>query len=278
MMSPENIIDVNETDFEYEVLSYSENTPVVVEFWATWCKPCKTLGPMLEKLAREAQGSFRLARVDVDENPNLAIHYGVRSIPTVKAFSQADVVIEFTGMQPEGRVRDFLARITPPSPLALALEKANSLLQDHDWQEAETLFRDLLDQVPNQPESLLGLAVALLGQGYGEEPLEVLRNFPASHEFSRAQLLLPLADALVKNDNDQLPDETDLDTAFASSIRLASRGNLPAALDGLLDLLRQDKHYRRDVARQVLLGLLELLGPTDPQSRSYRAELSAILF
>ncbi|HWQ03755.1 MAG TPA: tetratricopeptide repeat protein [Longilinea sp.] len=278
MMSPENIIDVNETDFEYEVLSYSENTPVVVEFWATWCKPCKTLGPLLEKLAREAQGSFRLARVDVDENPNLAIHYGVRSIPTVKAFSQADVVVEFTGMQPEGRIRDFLARITPPSPLALALEKANSLLQDHDWQEAETLFRDQLDQVPNQPESLLGLAAALLGQGYGEEALEIVKNFPASHEFSRAQLLLPLAEALVKNDNDQLPMETDLDTAFANSIRLASRGNLPAALDGLLDLLRQDKHYHRDAARQVFLGLLELLGPADPQSRTYRAELSAILF
>jgi len=278
MMSPENIIDVNETDFEYEVLSYSENTPVVVEFWATWCKPCKTLGPLLEKLAREAQGSFRLARVDVDENPNLAIHYGVRSIPTVKAFSQADVVNEFSGMQPEARIRDFLARITPPSPLALALEKANSLLQDHDWQEAENLFRDLLDQIPNQPESLFGLAAALLGQGYGEETLEILKDFPASHEFSRAQLLLPLAEALVKNDHDQLPDETDLDAAFANSVRLASRGNLPAALDGLLDVLRQDKHYRRDVARQVFLGLLELLGSADPQSRTYRAELSAILF
>ncbi len=166
MMASDNIVDVTESDFEYEVLSYSENTPVVVEFWATWCKPCKTLGPMLENLAREAEGSFRLARVDVDANPNLALHYGVRSIPTVKAFSEGDIVGEFSGLQPEPRVRDFLARITPPSPLALELEKANSLLSDHEWQEAEDLYRDLLDQTTNQSEALLGLTIALLGQGY----------------------------------------------------------------------------------------------------------------
>lgn len=278
MMAADNIIDVNEADFEYEVLSYSENTPVVVEFWASWCRPCKTLGPLLEALAHEAQGGFRLARVDVEANPNLSLHYGVRSIPMVKAFSQAEIVGEFSGLQPEARIREFLSRITPPSPLALALEKANSLLQDHAWQQAESLFRDLLEQAPGQPESLLGVAVALLGQGYGDEACRILREFPASREFARAQALLPLAEALVKGQNRQLPAETDLDVAFANSIRLAGRGNLPAALDGLLDILRQDKRYRRDVARQVFLGLLELLGESDPQSRAYRAELSAILF
>lgn len=278
MMASDNIVDVNETDFEYEVLSYSENTPVVVDFWASWCKPCKTLGPLLENLAREAQGSFRLARVDVDANPNLALHYGVRSVPTVKVFSQAEIVGEFSGLQPETRIREFLSRITPPSPLALALEKANSLLQDHEWQPAESLFRDLLEQTPGQPESLLGLAVALLGQGYGDLAQPILRGFPASREFSRAQLLLPLAETLTRSKNGRLPAENDLDVAFANSIRLAGRGNVPAALDGLLDILRQNKHYRADIARQVFLGLLEVLGQTDPQARAYRTELSAILF
>ena len=120
MMASDNIVDVTEANFQYEVISYSENTPVVVDFWAEWCRPCKTLGPLLERLAHEAQGSFRLARVDVDANPNLALHYGVRSIPTVKAFSQGEVVGEFSGLQPEGRIREFLSRITPPSPLALS--------------------------------------------------------------------------------------------------------------------------------------------------------------
>ncbi|TLN17218.1 tetratricopeptide repeat protein [bacterium] len=278
MIASDNIVDVTESDFEYEVLSYSENTPVVVEFWATWCKPCKTLGPMLESLAREAEGSFRLARVDVDANPNLALDYGVRSIPTVKAFSEGDIVGEFSGLQPESRVRDFLASLTPPSPLALELEKANSLLLDHEWQEAEDLFRDLLDQTYNPSEALLGLSIALLGQGYGEEPLEILSEFPASREFPRAKLLLPLADAFGRNEKDNLPAENDLDAAYANSIRLAGRGLLPAALDGLLDILRQEKHYRNDSARQVFLGLLELLGEADPQSRAYRGELAATLF
>lgn len=278
MMASDNIVDVTEANFQYEVLSYSENTPVVVDFWAEWCRPCKTLGPLLEKLAHEAQGSFRLARVDVDANPNLALHYGVRSIPTVKAFSQGEVVGEFSGLQPEERIREFLSRITPPSPLALALEKALSLLQDHQWAEAENLLRDLLDQAPQQPEAQLGLAMALLGQGYGTAALEILRNFPASREYARAQQLLPLAEALKNSEDGRLPDETDLDAAYAQAIRLAGRGNLPAALDGLLDILRQNKTYRQGAARQAVVALLELLGPNDPQSRAYRSELAAILF
>jgi putative thioredoxin len=278
MMASDNIVDVTEANFQYEVLSYSENTPVVVDFWAEWCRPCKTLGPLLEKLAHEAQGSFRLARVDVDANPNLALHYGVRSIPTVKAFSQGEVVGEFSGLQPEERIREFLSRITPPSPLSLALEKALSLLQDHQWAEAENLLRDLLDQAPQQPEAQLGLAMALLGQGYGTAALEILRNFPASREYARAQQLLPLAEALKNSEDGCLPDETDLDAAYAQAIRLAGRGNLPAALDGLLDILRQNKTYRQGAARQAVVALLELLGPNDPLSRAYRSELAAILF
>ena len=278
MMASDNIVDVTEASFQYEVISYSENTPVVVDFWAEWCRPCKTLGPLLERLAHEAQGSFRLARVDVDANPNLALHYGVRSIPTVKAFSQGEVVGEFSGLQPEGRIREFLSRITPPSPLALALEKALSLLQDRQWAEAENLLRDLLDQTPQQPEAQLGLAMALLGQGYGTAALEILRNFPASREYARAQQLLPLAEALKNSEDGSLPGETDLDIAYAQAIRLAGRGNLPAALDGLLDILRQNKTYRQGAARQAIVALLELLGPNDPQSRAYRSELAAILF
>ncbi|NMB67887.1 MAG: thioredoxin [Chloroflexi bacterium] len=278
MMASDNIVDVTEANFQYEVLSYSENTPVVVDFWAEWCRPCKTLGPLLEKLAHEAQGSFRLARVDVDANPNLALHYGVRSIPTVKAFSQGEVVGEFSGLQPEERIREFLSRITPPSPLSLALEKALSLLQDRQWAEAENLLRDLLDQAPQQPEAQLGLAMALLGQGYGTAALEILRNFPASREYARAQQLLPLAEALKNSEDGCLPDETDLDAAYAQAIRLAGRGNLPAALDGLLDILRQNKTYRQGAARQAVVALLELLGPNDPLSRAYRSELAAILF
>lgn len=278
-MSPSNfIVDVTESDFEYEVLSYSQNVPVVVDFWAEWCQPCKTLGPMLERLTQEANGAFRLARVDVDANPNLALRYGVRSIPTVKAISQGQVVADFAGLQPEMRVREFLERLGPPSEAALAEEKADSLLKSHQWAAAETIYRELEEKNQNQPSVLLGLVKALLAQGKSGEALFILNYFPASKEYSQADALRPLADAMMKYDKNELPDETDLDVAFRGSIRLAVRGNMLAALDGLLDIMRQQKRYRGDKARQVFLGILELLGPDDPDARQYRAELALVLF
>jgi putative thioredoxin len=272
------IVDVNETDFEYEVLSYSQNVPVVVEFWAKWCGPCKTLGPMLERLTEEAGGSFRLARVDVDASPNLALRYGVRSIPTVKAISQGQVVGDFAGLQPEPRVREFLSRLAPPSEASLALEKADSLLAAHQWTDAEAVYRGLDEQTPNQPGVLLGLVKTLLAQGKSGEAIFILNYFPASREYHAAQILRPLAEAMMKYEKVELPDETDLDATFRASIRLAMRGNHLAALDGLLDVLRQDKRYRGDKARQAFLAILELLGPEDTDARQYRAELAMVLF
>jgi putative thioredoxin len=278
-MTPSDfIVDVTELDFEYEVLSYSQNVPVVVEFWATWCQPCKTLGPMLEHLTDEAGGSFRLARIDVDANPNLALRYGVRSIPTVKAISQGQVVGEFAGLQPEIRVRDFLSRLAPPSESALAQEKADSLLAEHQWAEAEAIYRSLEEQNQNQPPVLLGLVKALLAQGKSGEAMFILNSFPASREYNAAQTLRPLAEAMIKYEKGQLPEETDLDVMYRSSIRLAVRGNPLAALDGLLDILRQDKRYRGDKARVSFLGILELLGINDPDARQYRSELAMVLF
>jgi putative thioredoxin len=279
MMTPSNfIVDVNETDFEYEVLSYSQNIPVIVEYWATWCQPCKQLGPMLERLTEEAQGAFRLARVDVDANPNLALRYGVRSIPTVKAISQGQVAGEFAGLQPENRVREFLSRLAPPSEASLAREKAESMLFAHQWSEAEAIFRKLEEENQNDSAVLLGLIKALVAQGKSGEAMFMLNYFPASREYNTAQQIRPLAEAMVKYEKNELPDETDLDTMFRSSIRLAARGNHLAALDGLLDILRQDKRYRGDKARQVFLGILELLGNEDPDARQYRGELAMVLF
>jgi putative thioredoxin len=278
MMSSDHIIDVSETDFEYEVLSYSQNIPVVVDFWATWCGPCKQLGPLLERLAIEGRGSFRLARVNVDDNPNLALLYGVRSIPTVKAFSSGQVVTEFSGNIPESRLRDFLNNIVPPSPADLALERAESLLALEQWVQAEGEFRSLLQNNPDQPASLLGLARALLAQGKGQEAAFVLHNFPASRQFAQAETLQPLADAMTNFSKGRLPDDNDIDAAYTNAIRLASRGNTLAALDGLLEVLRQNKHYRSDRARQVFLGLLGVLGDESLTTRQYRAELASVLF
>lgn len=278
MPTHNDIIDVTEASFQYEVLTFSQNTPVVVDFWATWCRPCKTLGPLLERFAIDSQGGFRLARVDVDANPNLALQYNVRSIPTVKAFSQGDIVSEFVGLQPENRLREFISKLSPPGPSNLALEKGKSLLLSQQWSQAETLFRELSQSMPDDPECLLGLTKSLLAQNETDEALVILFNFPPSSQLSTVEMLKPLAESLKLYNQDQLPDETNLDATFKGSVRLFTRGNLPAALDGLLDILHQDKSYRDGIARKVMLGIFELMDHEDPQTRQYRNELASVLF
>jgi putative thioredoxin len=277
-MPSDFIVDVTEADFEYEVLTYSQNLPVLADFWATWCRPCKTLEPILERLISEANGGLRLARIDVDQNPNLAIRYSVRTIPTVKAFSGGDVVGEFVGLQPENRIREFITKITPPSPLNLEVEKAESILVSKSWSVSEKMFRQILEQNPDHPAALLGLAKSLLPQGKSHESLNILQAFPVSKEYALAEILLPLAEALEDLRNQTLIPTKDLDYAYINSIRLVSKGNIPSSIDGLLDILRQDRRYGNNSARRLVLSLLELMGTDDPQTRQYRSELASILF
>ena len=277
-MSAENIISVTEADFEYEVIAYSQNTPVIVDFWADWCRPCKTLSPLLEKLAAESNGSFRLAKVDVDANPALALRFKVRSLPTVVAFSEGAMVSNFVGMQPEERIRDFIAQVLPPSPANLLVEKGNSLLANEKLDQAEAAFVEGLAIDKLSPGALLGLMKINLRRGKPAEAYQILRDFPACREYNLAEQLLPLLRAFEDLQKGTLLHENDLDAAFENSLRLALKGNLYASLDGLMDILRQDKHYRKDRARIVALGLLELVDSLGSQTLQYRKELTTILF
>jgi len=282
MMASDFIVDVSEADFDYEVLAYSQQAPVVVDFWAEWCAPCRVLGPILERIAKEANGSFRLARVNVDGNPNLALRFMVRSIPAVKAFNGGKMVAEFVGAQPEPKVREFLRPLVP-SQSDLTLEKAFSLLQMQQPKSAEKAFREVLVQTLDNSVARLGLVKSLLFQGLASECQELLRNFPASREYSNAESIRPLADALVRLENgnltaDDMENETHLDAAYRNSMRLFQRGNIPATLDGLLEILRQDKRYREGEVRRVILGIFELLGENHHLTREYRNELASVLF
>jgi len=277
-MTSGNIIDVNEIDFEYEVIAYSKNSPVLVDFWAEWCQPCKTLTPLLEKLVHESEGNLRLARVNVDQNPNLAMMFSVRTIPTVKAFTQGHVVAELVGNQPEVRLREFIQQITPPSAVDLEIEKGENLLTLEKWQEAETAFNLAMESKPESASALLGIVKALLAQGKAHKANSILSDFPASREYATAEILMPLMKSLLQFQENTLMQESDLDAAFTNSLRLVSTGKLQPALDGLLDLLRQDKHYRGRLAQETILGIVEIMGNNHPLTRQYRTELSSILF
>lgn len=277
-MSMDNIITVSESDFEYEVIAYSQNTPVIVDFWADWCRPCKTLSPLLEKLAEESNGVFRLAKVDADANPNLVLRWKVRSLPTVAAFSEGTMVANFVGMQPEERVRVFINQILPPSPANLLVEKGDSLLASEKLDQAREAYEEALGMDKQSPGALLGLMKIALRCGKPDEAFHILRVFPACREYNEAERLLPLIRALEDFQKGNLLHETDLDTAFETSLRLALRGNLFASLDGMMEILRQDKHYRKDRARLVALAMLELFDQQGTLTLQYRKELTAILF
>lgn len=277
-MASDFIIEVNEADFEYQVLAYSAQTPVVVDFWAEWCGPCRTLGPMLERLANEGQGAFRLAKVNVDHNPNLALRYAVRSIPAVKAFRNGKMIAEFVGVQPEPRLREFIRSIAP-SQSDLMLEKAHSLFDLQRPKEAEQAFRKVLEMSPESSSGLIGLAKSLLMQGQSQEAHRILSTFPASREYSAAETLLPLSQAMLDIEKGvTFPTEHVLDAMFYNALRLARRSNFEAAMDGLLDILRENKHYRDNLARRIIVAILELLGDANPATQQYRKELSLVLF
>ncbi len=276
-MTSDYIIDVSEADFEYQVLTYSQQTPVIVDFWAEWCAPCKVLGPLLEKLTHEAQGNIRLAKVDVDQNQNLALRYAVRSIPAVKAFRHGEVISEFIGAQPEPRLREFIRSIAP-SKNDLLIEKGDSLLNLARPDEAEVAFRQVLDQEPVNSMALLGLVKSLLIQGKSGESMKILGDFPTSREYHQAEILLPLVRILEAGELGNEDHDAPLEAAFANALRLIRRGNIEAAMDGLLDILREDKHYRNDLARQVMVALLELMGDANPMTNQYRQELASVLF
>lgn len=271
------IVHVDDSDFEYEVLQYSTRTPVVVDFWAEWCIPCRVLGPKLEALAREGAGRFRLAKLNVDENAKLANHYKVRNIPAVKAFVDGRVVAEFSGVLGEEGLHAFIQHLSPP-PEDLLLAKGQNLLALGEYEEAEEALQEFLKTYPNHPIALLGLVRSLLFQGKGREPLRLLQRFPASSVYTTAQFLRPVAEVYADPSSEGTAGEGDLEAAFQNSVRLAKRGNILAALDGFLDILRRDRDFRAGQAKDIYVGWLTLIGDDHPEARQYRQDLSSVLF
>jgi putative thioredoxin len=157
-------------------------------------------------------------------------------------------------------------------------QKGFSLLASGDIEEAEKTFLEALDIDPQHPSSLLGMMKVCLYGNQTQLAREIYERFPASPEYNEAERLVPLIKALEDLDRQRLPAETDLDAAFSNSIRLVARGNILAGIDGLLEILRQEKHYRRDKAHQVVLALMDLLDKDSDQTRDYRSELASILF
>ena len=277
-MTNGHIIHVNDTNFQYEVITFSQNIPVVVDFWAPWCRDCRIMSPLLEQLIRKEFPQFRLAKINADENPNTTLMYSVHSLPTVKAFANAVVVDQFVGLVPEMRIRQTLLDLTQAETNNLTLERANNQLADGNYTGAEKHCREYLYPNPQSTEALLGLIKALLLQNNYTEPYALLKKFPASKHSATAKQLRKFAELMIVYEDGKLGSTIEIDNLFKTSLRLITLRNFPAALDGLLDIMRQDKHYHDGQARTVFVALLELIGSSSPMAKKYRQELSSIIF
>lgn len=276
MVELQKIIEVSEATFDRDVLEQSKERPVVVDFWAPWCGPCRVLGPLLERLASEPGSDFVLAKLNVDDNPSLATYYGVQGIPAVKAFRDGRVVDEFVGAQPEAQVRAFLRRIAPSERYAL-LEEAAALLKIRAWAKAETIYRGLLEAAPADA-ARVGLAQALLGQGEGCEAEQLLHEVEEASVLATTEQLLPLAAYLCRIGEEAQGEGQPVAVEYRQAGDRLKSGELEEALQLLLKVLQQDKDYREGEARKAMLGLFALLGDEDPLTQQYRPQLAMILF
>jgi putative thioredoxin len=272
------IVEVSQATFQAEVVEQSARQPVVVDFWAPWCGPCRMLGPTLERLAKEAGGGFRLAKLNVDDNPEIAIRYDVQGIPAVKAFRDGKVVAEFMGAQPEPVVRQFLKKITPDES-SRSLATAGDMLTAHRWSEAEAGYRQILDGDPANGPAALGLLKTLLAQGKGVQAGGVLDRFPNGREVGDAERLRPLTRYLIEAEQGpDCPDAGTLDAEYCRAGKQIAAGDLKGAMDAILIVLRRDKRFHQEEPRLVMLGIFEVLGDQDLFTREYRNKLASVLF
>jgi putative thioredoxin len=279
---PAAVYDVTEQSFEQEVIERSRSVPVVVDFWAPWCGPCRMLGPMLESLVRSYDGRIELAKLNTDEAPNLAYRYRIDAIPAVKGFRDGEVVDEFSGALPEPQVRAFLQRLLPSEADHLA-ERAARQAYGGDPAGAEASYRQALDLDPAHRSSVLGLARLLLAREETDEALELLRKVPGDSEASRLLAEIAFSQAAQGADAAALRarlqnDPRDVDALYRLAMVEAARGEYEPALQRLLEVVRLDRSYGDDAGRRGMLDIFTLLSDAHPLTQTYRRQLSYVLF
>ena len=233
-------LEVNDSNFESEVLERSESQPVVVDLWAPWCGPCKSLGPIIERVIGETNGKVLLVKVNIDDNPGIATAFQVQSIPAVFAIHKKDVVSSFVGAQGEETVRDFVSKLLP----AEELSEIEKLIEHGD----ESSYREALEIEQDNPQALIGLAELLVekdGEGDREAALALLAKTPETPETRRV----------------------------AALARLDNVGDVEEELKSLLEKVAVDES-----ARSRFVDLLEFLGPDDPRTGEWRKRLTSALF
>jgi putative thioredoxin len=273
----QHVIDVAEADFVSSVLDESTTRPVVVDFWAEWCGPCKVLGPTLERLATEGRGAWLLAKVDVDQNQALARQFGVQGIPTVVAFRDGQAVNRFTGALPEAQVREFIGSLVPSELDILALG-AEAALDRGEVAAAEDAFRSILARDPSHEAAGLGLSSILLDRNEGTEAIAVLARLARSDDVKRMEAAARLwGERRDVAELARLAETGDAAARLAYAKALSVDGDIATALEMLVELVAERGEQAED-ARASMLDLFEILGNGHALVSEFRRRLASALF
>ena len=277
--------DVTQTDFDQKVIQASTEQPVVVDFWAPWCGPCKTLGPILESMAEEADGHWTLAKVNVDDNQSLAQQYGIRGIPAVKAFVDGEVVDEFTGARRRPGIERWLDGFLP-SEVDDLVREGHQYEADDDLESAAEAYGKALDVDEQHTGALVGLARIAVKESRLDEAEDLLGRVPLgadgqeSPQFHRAWFQLEAAST---TDVDTLEgmiesEPDDLESRYELAVNYAAQGDFEPALEHLLEIVERDRSWRDDLGRETMLRIFEILGPGSDDAREWQKKLGRAMY
>jgi putative thioredoxin len=263
-------------DFSVDVIQASHNKPVLVDFWADWCGPCKVLGPVLEKLATDNNGEWKLIKINSDEHPELSQKYGIRSIPAVKLFHKGEVVNEFVGALPEPAIKEWLKK-NIPNKFHDMLTHAEALLSSGDENEAQIILTEVLSQDPNNGRAKILLARIYLFENT-EKAIQLISGIEETRENAEIINSLRTIAELINEKHQLSVEESPTKEIYLEAVSFLREKKFEKSLEKFIEIIRTDRYYADDVARKACIAIFKFLGEENEITSNYRRDFGRALY